>query len=295
MAELAETAALVALLRSGGRPWGDYSELVESAGSAIAVLESEHGSEPGSGQARLFSDAGPDLAQIGAELAAWGDEGIRALTVLDDGYPENLRAVHDRPPLVFLSGSLAAADSKCVAVVGARVASPPGIADAALIARHLVGQGYTVVSGLASGIDTSAHRAAIESGGRTVAVIGTGLRRAYPPENATLQRRIADEYAVISQFWPDAPPSRRSFPMRNAVMSGLSLASVIVEASHTSGSRIQARLALEQGRPVFLWHSLLNQDWARTFARRPGTHVVRSPDEITTAVQRLTSPGTLVA
>jgi DNA processing protein len=298
MAERAETAALIALLRNGGRPWREYSELVEAAGSAIAVLESEGRDEPAPEPPRLFSDderPAPNLGQISAELAAWAEEGIRVLTVLDAGYPDNLRAVYDRPPLVFLAGSLTAIDSKCVAVVGARLASAAGIADAALIARHLVSLGYTVASGLAAGIDTSAHRAALESGGRTVAVIGTGLRRAYPPENAALQRRLATEHAVISQFWPDAPPSRRSFPMRNAVMSGVSLASVIVEASPTSGARIQARLALAQGRPVFLWHSLLSQEWARALAVRPGTHVVHNPDEITTAVQRLTSPGTLVA
>ena len=92
-----------------------------------------------------------------------------------------------------------------------------------------------------------------------------------------------------------APPSRRSFPMRNAVMSGLSLATVVVEASLTSGSRIQARLALEHGRPVFLLESLLEHEWARAFAVRPGARVIRSPDEITTYVERLTSPGALVS
>ncbi|MDQ6804158.1 MAG: DNA-protecting protein DprA, partial [Actinomycetota bacterium] len=144
-------------------------------------------------------------------------------------------------------------------------------------------------------IDHAAHSAALRRGGRTLAVIGTGLRRSYPAQHAELQRRIATECAVISQFWPDAPPSRRSFPMRNAVMSGLSLATVVVEASVTSGSRIQARLALEHGRPVFLLESLLEHEWARDFAGRPGARVIRSPEEITTYIERLTSPGALVA
>jgi DNA processing protein len=298
MADFAETAALVALLRSGRRPRREYAELVESAGSATTVLASEQAVDPGSQQSRLFSEEDwtqPDLDEIRSELTAWADEGIQVLTVLDAGYPENLRGVHDRPPLIFLSGRLTAADARCVAVVGARAASADGVAIAALIARHLVTQGYTVASGLAAGIDTAAHRAAIEAGGRTIAVIGTGLQRVYPPENAALQQQIAVDHAVMSQFWPDAPPSKRSFPMRNAVMSGISLANVIVEASHTSGARIQARMALEQGRPVFLWHRLLGQKWARDLARRPGTHIVRTPDEITAAVQRLTSTGTLVA
>jgi len=98
----------------------------------------------------------------------------------------------------------------------------------------------------------------------------------------------------VSQFWPDAPPTRRTFPMRNAVISGMTLASVIVEASPTSGSRIQARLALEHGRPVFLLHALLEQEWARQLATRPGTHVVSTPQQITTTVEGLTSTGALV-
>ncbi|MBV9048974.1 MAG: DNA-processing protein DprA, partial [Solirubrobacterales bacterium] len=160
---------------------------------------------------------------------------------------------------------------------------------------HLVDQGYTVVSGLAAGIDTAAHTAALARGGRTIAVIGTGLNRSYPPENAPLQRRLARESAVVSQFWPEAPPSRRSFPMRNAVMSGLTLGTVVVEASQTSGARMQGRLALAHGRTVFLVDALLEQQWAREFSNRPGTHVVRSGPEITAVVERLTSPGALIA
>jgi DNA processing protein len=293
-----ETAALVALLRSGTRPWNVYTELVEEAGSALAVLDLERSGNGAAAQAQLFDEGAAQfesLEAIEAEVAGWKAAGAELLTVLDPGYPENLRAVHDRPPLVFVAGKLGPGDSRSIAVVGARITSESGIAAASGIAEHLVDFGYVVVSGLAAGIDTAAHRAAMARGGRTVAVIGTGLRRSYPPENAELQRQVAREHAVVSQFWPDAPPSKRSFPMRNAVMSGFSLATVVVEASHTSGSRIQARLALEQGRPVFLWHSLLEHPWAQAFAARPGTHVVGAPEEITAAVQRLTSPGTLVA
>jgi DNA processing protein len=107
----------------------------------------------------------------------------------------------------------------------------------------LVDAGDTVVSGLAAGIDTAAHLGALDRAGRTLAVIGTGLRRAYPATNAPLQQRIADDAAVVSQFWPDAPPSKRTFPMRNVLMSGLARATVVIEASETSGARMQARLA----------------------------------------------------
>jgi len=293
MADRTEAAALVALLRSGRHSWSEYAAHVEEAGSAVAVFERERSAGP----AQLFGDDGAtsELDQIATEIDAWEAEGMRLQTVLDPGYPDNLRGVHDRPPFVFLAGALAPADARAIAVVGSRVASQHGVDAARAIAEHLVDCGYTVVSGLAAGIDHAAHTEALARGGRTLAVIGTGLRRSYPPQHADLQRRIASEGAVISQFWPDAPPSRRSFPMRNGVMSGLSLATVVVEASLTSGSRIQARLALEHGRPVFLLESVLEHEWARECAARPGARVIGSPDEITTIVERLTAPGALVA
>jgi DNA processing protein len=290
-----ETAAMVALLRHGKRPSQLYAELVEDAGSALAVLDEE--SNLDSEQASLFAaDTAELLRRARAEIAAWMAAGIEPLSVLDPGYPENLRAVHDRPPLVFVAGRLTKADERAVAVVGARAATQEGARAAAEIAFELVHIGYTVASGLAAGIDTAAHSAALEAGGRTVAVIGTGLQRAYPPENASLQKRIATECAVISQFWPDATPSRRSFPMRNAVMSGMSLATLIVEASETSGARVQARLALAHGRPVFLLASLTDtQPWAREFSRRAGVQIVQTPADLITRLGRITSAGALLA
>jgi DNA processing protein len=279
-----ETAALVVLLRTGPRPWSAYAGLVEGRASALALLEEELG---------LF--ARDELDNAAAEIAAWEAQGMRVLTVLDADYPENLRAVHDRPPMVFVAGRLEPSDARSVAVIGARSASRGGLARTRAITDHLVDAGYTVASGLAAGIDTAAHTAVLARGGRTVAVIGTGLSHCYPLRNRELQHRIATECAVVSQFWPDAPPSRQSFPMRNAVMSGLTLGTVVVEASDRSGSRIQARLALAHGRPVFLPESLLEQHWARDYASRPGTHVVRSPAEITAVLERLTATGPLVA
>ena len=289
MTPLSERAALVVLLRSGSRPWRAYADLVEEAGSATEVLERE-----GAAQESLFDESAGLFKLAEREIADWEAAGMRLVTVLDDGYPENLRAVHDRPPLLFFSGSLQSADDRAVAVVGARRASPGGIAAARSLAQHLTRSGFTVVSGLAAGIDAAAHTGALAAGGRTLAVLGTGLRRSYPPENAPLQRRIAAECAVVSQFWPDAPPKRHSFPIRNAVISGLSLATIVVESSQTGGSRLQARLALEQGRPVFLWHRLLEQPWAREFARRPGVRVGHSAEEIMSALSRLSLTGALI-
>lgn len=295
-----EPAALLTLLRAGRGPWRRYAELVEDAGSALAVLRQEQKDPPDTAQGVLFSeDEQPPAAQLLREaqedLHRWEREGIRVLTMLDSEYPVNLRLVHDRPPLIFLAGRLPAEDGRSVAVIGTRRPSPGGVKSAGVISGHLAALDYTVFSGLAAGIDTAAHRAALAGGGRTVAVIGTGLRRAYPPQNSALQRRIADEGAVVSQFWPDAPPTRRSFQVRNALMSGLTLATVIVEAGERSGSRVQARAALAQGRPVFLLAPVLRHEWARELAERPGVHVVRYPEEITTLLDRLHPAGALTA
>jgi DNA processing protein len=296
-----ERAAMVALLRTGRRPWVEYAALVEELGSATAVLNQELHAQPGE-QTSLFPpdqpSAGQLVTQAKADVERWAASDMRLVTVLDPDYPPNLRAVHDRPPILFIAGRLHARDAKAVAVVGARQATDAGRNRAMAITEHLVEAGYTVVSGLAAGIDTAAHTAALAKQGRTIAVIGTGLARVYPPQNEALQRRIASQCAVVSQFWPDAPPTKRSFPMRNAVMSGIALATVVVEASDTSGARTQARLALAQGRPVFLLEELVErQAWARQAATRPGTRVVKSrdPSEITSALERLISPGTLVA
>lgn len=289
-----ETAALVALLRLGRHPGSLCAELVEQEGSALAVIQRESG-QTGEGQSTLLADDPGQLIEHAAtDIAAWEAAGMTLLTVLDPGYPANLRTVHDRPPLLFVHGRLEHQDAHSLAVIGSRNPSKRGIEQATAIAGHLAEIGYTVVSGLAAGIDAAAHTAALQKSRRTVAVLGTGLRHSYPPENAALQRTIADRGAVVSQFWPDAPPTRRSFPMRNAVMSGLSLGTVVVEASERSGARLQARLALAHGRPVFLARDLMTQQWAKDLAKRPGTHVFGEPSEISVTVQRLTSPGALL-
>lgn len=144
---------------------------------------------------------------------------------------------------------------------------------------------YVVVSGLARGIDTAAHTATLEAGGRTVAVLGTGLHHSAPPSNARLQRRLAEETAVMSHFLPDQEARPWTFPLRNAVMSGFARATVVVEATDgRSGSMMQPRLALKHARPVFLLRSLLAHDWARRYLEQPGTYVV---DEAAEVVDRL--------
>jgi DNA processing protein len=290
-----DQAALVALLKQTRHAWPLYSELLEQGQRPLDLLEREL-AETDHGQRSLIApDPEALLAQASVDLAGWERRGFALVTVLDPGYPVNLRAVHDRPPMLFVAGELVASDQRSVAVVGSRRASPEGLERAQALSRHLVSAGHTVISGLAAGIDTAAHQSALAVGGRTVAVIGTGLEHSYPPENAGLALELAERTAVVSQFWPETPPSRRSFPMRNAVMSGLALGTAIVEASVTSGARVQARLALAHGRPVFLASALLSQSWAQELAARPGVHVYAEPAEVAAALTRATAGDPLVA
>ena len=283
-----ERAAVLALMARRKVHWSRLAGSIEEFGSALGLLEElEEAKDP-----RLFPVEGVavTLDQLEERVIAYEGEGIHLITVLDAAYPMNLRMVHDRPPALFVRGALAPADERSVAVVGSRKASDEGLQKAAEIARDLVARDYVLVSGLAAGIDTAAHRGALDSGGRTVAVIGTGLRHSFPQQNAELQDQIARESAVVSQFWPGQEPRRWTFPQRNAVMSGFARASVVVEAGNKSGARMQARLAVEHGRPVFLLRSLLRHEWAKTYAQHhPGTYVVDGGEEVVAHLERLYS------
>jgi DNA processing protein len=292
MAEPGETAAVIALLRLARRQPAENAELVEKKQSALTALREEL-AQDGAQVTLLGDDPTPSLRQAQADLERWISSGIGVITVLDRRYPENLRQVHDRPPLLFVAGALQPGDQRSIAVIGARRASSAGVTAARRIAGDLAAGGFTVVSGLASGIDTAAHTSALAAGGRTVAVIGTGLSHSYPPENAPLQRQISERSAVVSQFWPDTPPSRETFPQRNAVMSGLTLGTVIVEAAERSGARIQARRALAHGRPVFLLPRVLGQAWAVELAAGPGVHVVDEAAQVIAVAERLTTTDVL--
>ena len=290
---LQERAALVALLRErpGSRSWAEIMAPVLEAGSARAVWD-------------LFvppvlvrPPGEPDpLDAAAGQIRCWADRGWRLLSILDEDYPARLRAIHQAPPVLFARGTLIQ-DDAAVSVVGSRTASSRGMAIAAGVARELAARGVTVLGGLALGIDTAAHRAALEAGGRTVCVTGTGLDRAYPAGNQDLQEEIAARGLVLSQFWPGAPPQRHNFLMRNATMSGYGLATVVVEAGEQSGSRAQARIAVEHGRPVILTSLVVDRnEWARGLAGRPGVHVAGSLRAVLDVVDELIAePATVRA
>jgi DNA processing protein len=194
--------------------------------------------------------------------------------------------VRDLPPFLFVRGDLGAEDDRAVAVVGTRSASADGLSRAGRMAAQLVQHKVTVVSGLARGIDTAAHESALAMGGRTIAVIGTGITRCYPPENADLAERITKSGAIVSQFWPTRQPGRDTFPRRNRVTSGISQGTVVIEASRTSGAKMQARLAHEHGKRVWLIRSLVtDQDWARRMVADGRAAEVASIDEVTRDLQ----------
>lgn len=280
----AAVLALLQVLPAGGT---ELAARLEAADSVERLLQQTLGDT----QTTLFGTGAPDpdelITAASRQLDRWTRDGIGVLTVRDREYPANLREVHDRPAVLFIAGRLAPADQRSVAVIGSRRASHAGRIAAATFAGDLVGGGFTVISGLAAGVDTAAHEAARKAGGRTIAVIGTGLHHTYPAANRELQARLAREHAVVSQFWPDAPPRREAFPERNATMSGLSRATVIIEATERSGARGQARRALAHGRPVFLYEPVADQAWARELAGRPNVRMVATAAEVIAALDRL--------
>ena len=238
--------------------------------------------QPGAGPSRLkknvsrfrsaaqFLDASPSAArwrgEARAELERAARSGVQILTSAEPGYPEPLRHLEDAPPVLYVDGSYGPEDAAAVALVGSRRPSSYGRMVASEFSRALAGWGIVTVSGLAEGIDACVHERTLDSGGRTLAVIGSGLGRLYPRENAALARRIRAQGAVISEFPMDCPPYRTNFPRRNRIISGLSLGAVVVEAADRSGALITARLAADQGKDVFAVPGMVNSPLSQ------GTH-----------------------
>ena len=250
---------------------GAYEALWDQDGATFRRLAKRFADMPG----QLPSDFVP--AELAAEYAAmvWqrfeqagvGRFGVRVFGEAE--YPTRLRDAAHPVELLYFAGCWDLVWQTSVAVVGTRNATGDGLARTRKLVKALVADGYTVASGLAAGVDTAAHETAIDAGGQTVAVIGTPLSAAYPKENVELQRKIAEEYLLISQVpvkryeKRDFRWNRAFFPERNATMSALSVATVIVEAGETSGALIQARQALGQGRKLFILDSCFHQglDW----------------------------------
>lgn len=291
-----ENSALIASLRTCERPdtWTSIANDCVLEGSAERLLL--HKIDPSSHpllrddadgddmQGTLLDDVGLSAEQVRQledarnesvqNLEDWRSQGFDFVSVFDTRFPERLRATIDVPPFLFASGDLKA-DDLGVSVVGSRHCTPEGARFAVDCAHMLVERGLTVVAGLAKGIDTFAHQTALNDGGRTVAFIGTGIDRQYPAENRDLQHEIEERGLVLSQFWPGAQPTKQSFPMRNALMSGYGVATIIADAGEHSGTRAQARQAQRHGRPIIINRMVLDKaQWARDLENRPGVYIV---------------------
>ncbi|MBS3750858.1 MAG: DNA-processing protein DprA [Anaerolineales bacterium] len=191
---------------------------------------------------------GVDLDQLMSRIQR---EGITILTWRQDGYPDSLRDIPQSPPVLYTKGEWKERDRRAVAVVGTRRYTSYGRQAAEELTRALAHQGITVVSGLARGIDGIAHRTALDSGGRTIAVLGSGVDRIYPPEHRTLAKEIESQGLVLSDYPLGTPPEGQNFPPRNRIISGLARAVVVIEAGGRSGALITAKYAADQGREVF--------------------------------------------
>lgn len=270
-------------------------ERFETAPAVFAASESELREVKGVGAKLAASiQAAPREVDAEEELAYCAAQQIQVLLPTDAAYPPRLRDIHDPPGVLFLKGSLTPADQLAIAIVGTRHATAYGTAQAERLASSLARAGYTVISGLARGIDAAAHRGALAAGGRTVAVLGSGLTELYPPEHKGLAEEIAaGRGAVLSECPPRMPPLASSFPQRNRIISGLSLGTIVVEADIQSGALITARLATEQGREVFAVPGRVDNRMSHGCHRliRDGAKLVESIDDVLEELGPLASPA----
>lgn len=219
------------------------------------------------------------LEHASRDLSAWREKGYQVNSILDPAYPHHLASVHEAPAVLFSVGRLDPTDNG-VSVVGSRNASPGQLQAAGEIATALVRRGLTVVSGLAAGIDAAAHTAALAAGGRTVAVMGTGLDHTYPVAHRKLRQSIEDTGLVFSQFLPEQTGSKASFPMRNAVMSGYGRATIVVGATEKSGTRHQAKAAVGHSRGLILTPQVATRtSWGRAYVESGVAQVAHNPED----------------
>jgi DNA processing protein len=244
-----------------------FKKLLEAFGSASAAISAPASAWRALGLPAVCAEArrSAEIREGARHALAWLECPGQYLLMIDQpGYPALLAELCDAPPLLFVAGDPGILEKPQLAMVGSRRASRPGMDTAAAFSRSLAGAGFVITSGLALGIDSAAHQAALDVGGQTVGVLGTGLENFYPQRNRTLaEAMIAQGSAVVSEFPLDAGPHASNFPRRNRIISGLSLGVLVVEASVASGSLITARLAAEQGREVYAIPGSIHHPGAR--------------------------------
>jgi DNA processing protein len=220
--------------------------------------------------ANFFRDSGPSLTKrfVDQQLSKLNKVEGRVVTYWDKEYPSNLKRIYDPPPFLFVRGEFAAEDNYSIAIVGTRSPSPYGSKMAERFSTELSRLGIPIVSGLARGIDTEAHIASLKAGGRTLAVIGSGIDVIYPPENKQLFERITESGVVVSEFLMGAKPDAGNFPRRNRIISGIALGTIVVETGIEGGAMITASTALDQNRAIFAIPSAVSEK------RKSGTNLL---------------------
>lgn len=263
-----------------------YGELIKAFGSPAEVLAAAPDklrsiSGVGSKLVRAIADAAETI-NVDEQIEICKHNNIKILNQNSKNYPKRLTEIYDPPSVLFCKGNILSADDIAIAIVGSRHATTYGLQTASRLARGLSMAGVTIVSGLARGIDAAAHRGALESGGRTLAVLGGGHLKLYPPEHSELANEVINQGAVLTESLPNSAPKAGSFPRRNRIVSGLSLGVIVVEAGQRSGALISARLAMEQGREVFAVPGRIDSRMSRGCHQliRDGAKLVESIDDV---------------
>jgi DNA processing protein len=272
--------------------------LLAHFGSAAAVLAAAHSDlreVPGIGAktSRAIRAAKSEI-DVSGELALCREQNVALLVESHDEYPARLKEIPDPPGVLFVRGELTPSDALAVAIVGTRHATHYGVAQAERLAAGLSRAGYTIVSGLARGIDAAAHRGALKAGGRTLAVLGSGVLNIYPPEHSGLAEEVCRRGALLSENPPRSPPLSGAFPQRNRIITGLGLGVIVVEAADRSGALISARHAMEQGREVFAVPGRVTDRTSRGCHRliRDGAKLVETVDDVLEELGPLATPST---
>ncbi len=288
-----EIRAWLTLLRAPGLGASATRELVGRHGGAAAALANGCRDARTPESARAWLEA-PDIAVIDSDLAWLGAPDHHLVVATSEDFPALLRNAHNPPAALFVAGDPACLWTPQIAIVGARSASSGGMANARAFAKTFAQSGNTVTSGLAEGVDGAAHEGALDGGGNTVAVLGTGPDLVYPRQHRELAQRIATHGALVSEFPPGTPGKPENFPRRNRLIATLSLGTLVIEASLKSGSLITARLAAEAGREVFALPGSIHSPLSRGCHKliRDGARLVETADEV---LEELRGMGGLLA
>ncbi len=271
--------------------------LLDALGSASAILEASVEALCGAkGVGRTLAEGvrrQADVVDVGAEEARAAELGARIVSFVDPEYPEPLKSIHDPPLALYVRGTLLPSDRHAIGVVGSRSCTHYGTQVADRLSFQLAKQGYTVVSGLARGIDAAAHGGALKGKGRTLALMGTGIDQVYPPENAKLAEEIVGNGALLTEFPVGFKPTRQSFPQRNRLISGLSRGVLVVEAARGSGAMQTVDEANEQGRLVFAVPGRIDNPSAGgcNFLIKNGAKLVEDVDDIVEEFEYLIPPN----